>query len=82
VISAVIDPSDLDGSRGREDLPLSRFYGSWMDGIKAAEGLFTTYTLPQRVWEQIGPAATENGGRLYYRLITTSAPDPTISGKV
>ncbi len=76
-VAVAVDPSDLDGSRDREDLPITRFYGSWLEGLQAVEGASTTYTLPQDVWQQIGPAALERSGRLYYRLITTSAPEPT-----
>jgi hypothetical protein len=76
-VEVAVDPSDLDGSRRRGDLPATRFYGSWSEGLQAAEGASTTYTLPQGVWQQIGPAALERGGRLYYRLITASAPDQT-----
>ncbi|MGH8480212.1 MAG: S8 family serine peptidase [Gammaproteobacteria bacterium] len=74
-VEVAVNPSYLDGRRGRDDLPPTEFYGSWEDGLQHVEGLSTTYILPQRVWEQIGPAALR-GGRLYYRVITTSAPDP------
>jgi len=45
--------------------------------MRLIEGVSTTYSLPQLVWEQLARAALEHREHLYYRLITTSAPEPT-----
>jgi hypothetical protein len=78
-VEVAVDPSDFASGRARENLPANRFYGSWMWGMCAVEGLSSTYRLPQKVWEQLSRAAVDRSGRLYYRLITTSAPDATWS---
>jgi hypothetical protein len=74
-VEVAVDRTVLDGRREREHLPASDFYASWMDGTLRAESAVTAYTLPAKVWEAIGPAALQRGGRLYYRVITTSVPD-------
>ena len=76
-VEVAVDPADLTGSGARQNLSATRFYGSWLDGMCPIEGVSTTYSLPQSVWEKMARAALEHRGRLYYRLITTSAPDPT-----
>lgn len=76
-VEVAIDPADLAGSGARQNLSATRFYGSWLDEMRHIEGVSTTYSLPQSVWEQLSRAALAHSGRLYYRLITTSAPDPT-----
>ena len=47
------------------------FYGSWaVEGLLAARGA-TVYQLPSDVWQRLRKAE-----RLYYRLVTSSAPAP------
>lgn len=76
-IEVAVDPADFARSDARESLSPSRFYGSWVDGMKMAEGLSTTYVLPQEVWKRLSRTALAHGGRLYYRLITASESDRT-----
>ena len=74
-VEVAVDPSDFAAGRARESLPMTRFYGSWVTGMCAVEGLSSTYRLPHDVWKQLSWAALDRGGRLYYRLITTAGPD-------
>ena len=44
------------------------FFATWHTGMNRAEGLTTTYALPERAWQRLRSAE-----RLYYRLVTASA---------
>ncbi len=48
------------------------FFAAWHTGMNQAEGLATTYSLPELAWQRLRSAA-----RLYYRLVTASAERST-----
>ena len=79
-VEVAVDPSDFAGSGPRENLLATRFYGSYMEGLKTVEGLSSIYILPQEVWNRLARAALDHRGRLYYRVITTAAPERTWPG--
>jgi subtilisin family serine protease len=76
-VEVAIDPAYLDGRGAREGLPEDEFYGSWMVGLLPVEGASSVYALPLEVWRPIAAKALHHKGRLYYRLVTTSTPDPS-----
>jgi subtilisin family serine protease len=57
------------------------FFGSWSDGLLPADSS-TTYTLPGAAWKQLlaGLARAAEEARLYYRVVTASAVDPSWPG--
>ncbi|MGB3292834.1 MAG: D-Ala-D-Ala carboxypeptidase family metallohydrolase, partial [Phormidesmis sp.] len=48
------------------------FFATWHTGMNQAEGLTTTYALPEFAWQRLRSAV-----RLYYRLVTASAVSST-----
>ena len=79
-VEVAIDPAYLDGRGTREALAEDEFYASWMACLLPVEAATSVYTLPLEVWRPIAQKALQHRGRLYYRLVTTSAPDDSWAG--